>query len=77
LYRYTSEEAGEAGEVDKCQALVAAAETLRTEMEKDLDDFRREQSRFEVGLYKLNSEAVCCSDAPRYKPDKSGIQSIA
>ena len=59
-----SEEAGEAGDVDKCQALVTAAETLRTEMEKDLEQFRRDQSRFE-GSQKvcLISGAIIAADA--------------
>ena len=48
-----SEEAGEAGDVDNCQAHLAAAEKLRAEMEKDLDSFRREQTRFE------GSQKVC------------------
>ena len=42
-----SEEAGEAGEVDKCQELIAGAEKLRASMNEDLESFAREQSRFE------------------------------
>ena len=40
-----SEEAGEAGLVDECQKLIAEADALRAATEKDLERYRKEQSR--------------------------------
>ena len=40
-----SEEAGEAGLVDECQKLIAEADALRAASEKDLERYRKEQSR--------------------------------
>lgn len=40
-----SEEAGEAGLVDECQKLIAEANAVRAASEKDLEQYRKEQSR--------------------------------
>ena len=40
-----SEEAGEAGLVDECQKLIAEAVAIRATSEKDLEQYRKEQSR--------------------------------
>jgi len=48
-----SETAGEAGDVDACEAHVAAAQKLRDAMEEDCASFKRELSRFD------GSQAVC------------------
>ena len=70
-----SEEAGEAGEVDKCQDLIKEAEALKAEMANDIKIFTREQSRFQ-GSQKvcLISGAVIAVEA---KEDDGNLQNNA